>query len=135
MERCKSFHCDDCSATTGHRVAVKLICVSEERHFTAAVFIVVINDKYNVGIPALKPGVSKDWLWDPFWLQGPDILIYKSVFLCLSVLLFGFCYLLTLFWTKYISRHLGRSFCYLVFCVHHRPPSGLINSSQASSSG
>lgn len=61
-------------------MAVKLICVSEERHFTAAVFIVVINDKYNVGIPALRPGVSKDWLWDPFWLQGPDILIYKSVF-------------------------------------------------------
>lgn len=56
-------------------MAVKLICVSEERHFTAAVFIVVINDKYNVGIPALRPGVSKDWLWDPFWLQGPDSLI------------------------------------------------------------
>lgn len=66
-------------------MAVKLICVSEERHFTAAVFIVVINDKYNVGIPALRPGVSKDWLWDPFWhedicVQGPDSLIYKSVF-------------------------------------------------------
>lgn len=70
-------------------MAVKLICVSEERHFTAAVFIVVINDKYNVGIPALKPGVSKDWLWDPFWLE--DILRPGSRHFDLQISFFSVC--------------------------------------------